>query len=194
MESGVWERFALDPRHPDNAGMRAADSDREIVRGVLTEAYADGKLDSDELDQRGDELTGARTLGELPPLISDLIPDRTPVRRAAAPLQTADLHEQAVARYERERREHLMAWLAPTMITWVIWSLTMFGGFPWPAIVTVATFIPLGRDLVTRKDIIADHEKSIGRKQAKQEAKDLARREERRQPWQLPPGEQGRAD
>lgn len=175
MEPGIWERFALDPRHPDNAGLRAADADREIVRGVLTEGYADGRLDPDELDERAATLAGTRTLGELPPLISDLVPDRTPVRHAAAPLPTADVRQQAVDRFERQRREHLMAWLTPTVITWVIWSLTMLGGFPWPAIVTVATFIPLGRDLISRKDIIADFERSIARKQAKQWSKEQTR-------------------
>lgn len=166
----IWEQFALDPRHPANAQMRASDADREIVRSVLTEAYADGRLDQDELDERSDALTTARTLGELPPLVLDLVPDLTPVRHTAAPppIRQGDLHEKAVAAYDRERRERLLAWLTPTLICWVIWSATMFGGFPWPAFVTIGTFLPLARLLLQRQDVIADKEEELLKRQRKQ--------------------------
>jgi hypothetical protein len=39
-----WESFRLDPRQPGHASMRASDADREIVRAMLADAYADGRL------------------------------------------------------------------------------------------------------------------------------------------------------
>ena len=81
-----------------------------------------------------------------------------------------DVHSQAVAAWERDRREALLQWLVPTIITWVIWSVTMFGEFPWPAIVTAATAVPLIRTLVGRQDIIVDHEKRLTRKLEKKQA------------------------
>ena len=35
----VWGALSRDPRVPEHAAMRASDADREVVLGVLTEAY-----------------------------------------------------------------------------------------------------------------------------------------------------------
>ncbi|MEO5852081.1 MAG: hypothetical protein ABIQ15_06170 [Nocardioides sp.] len=59
--SDLWGEFTRDPRSADHAHLRAADADREIVQRVLADAYADGRLDRLEL-------------GELPDLVSDLVP------------------------------------------------------------------------------------------------------------------------
>jgi hypothetical protein len=48
---GFWTRFRLDPRQADNARMRASDADREVVRAVLTDAFADGRLTREEHDE-----------------------------------------------------------------------------------------------------------------------------------------------
>lgn len=82
------------------------------------------------------------------------------------------IHEQAVRRWERDRREALAGWLIPTLITWVVWSVTMFGEFPWPAIVTAATFAPLLRVLIAKEDIVARHREKIEAKQVKRQAKE----------------------
>jgi Domain of unknown function (DUF1707) len=67
-----WESFRLDPRQPGHASMRASDADREIVRAVLADAYADGRLAREEYDDRLNTLYGSRTLGEMPSLVTDL--------------------------------------------------------------------------------------------------------------------------
>ena len=72
----LWASFQHDPRDPAVAPLRASDADRDVVHGVLAEAFADGRLDREEYDERSAAVLAARTLGELPPLVSDLVPDR----------------------------------------------------------------------------------------------------------------------
>ena len=50
---------------------------------VLAEAFADGRLDRQEFDERSDAVGAIRTLGELPGVIADLVPlQRRPPRHA----------------------------------------------------------------------------------------------------------------
>ncbi len=70
----VWQQFSADPRDRAHASLRASDADRDLVRRVLADAYAEGRLDRDELDERVDAAGVARVLGDLPPLIDDLVP------------------------------------------------------------------------------------------------------------------------
>lgn len=173
----IWERFTLDPRIEQHAHMRASDRDRDVVNEVLGTAYAEGRLTPEELDERTDEVARSRTLGELPALVRDLVAS-TPVRATAR----ADLHTEAVRRYRMHRKQALVAWLVPTLICWVIWSVTMAGGFPWPAIVTVATGVRLLQLLITREETIESIERRLERKERKR----LASRQ-RRELRQAPP-------
>jgi hypothetical protein len=52
--------------------MRASDADRDRVADALREAYAEGRLDVDEHNERIDLAYRAKTFGELSPLVSDL--------------------------------------------------------------------------------------------------------------------------
>jgi len=159
--------------------MRASDGDRDIVLRTLGDAYAEGRLDRDEYDERSDAVACAKTLGELPVVLEDLVPATAVVPYAGA-LDTRSIEEQAVARWERGRRESFMAFLIPTLVTWVIWAATSLGGFPWPLFVMIGTGIPVVRATVMKKDIIESHQRSIVRKQEKE-----LRKQQRRQ---LPPG------
>ena len=78
-----WSAFERDPREQGSAGLRAADRDRDVVRQLLAEAFADGRLDREEFDERSDQVTHARTLGDLPPIVRDLVPVTPAVPRAA---------------------------------------------------------------------------------------------------------------
>lgn len=173
-----WSDFALDPRHDAHVPLRAADADRDVVLGVLAEAYAQGRLDREEYDERSALAHGARTLGELPALIQDLVlPGPTADTRPARPTHVGhdDVHAEALRRWQRARREAFMGWIVPTLITWVVWSVTMFGEFPWPAIVTAATSVPLIGVMVGKQDMIASNRERILRKRAKRERKAIER-------------------
>lgn len=61
--------------------VRVSDADRDQVAGVLREALARGRIDTDELDERLSRAYTARTFADLEPLTSDL-----PEEAAAAPV------------------------------------------------------------------------------------------------------------
>jgi hypothetical protein len=123
----VWERFSLDPRHPDHARMRASDHDRDVVNDVLGTAYAEGRLTAEEFDERSDAVARTRTLGELPAIIDDLVvgTSTTPVGH----------HHRAEAerRYRQQRQQALLNFLVPTLICWAIYLFASPGGFPGPS-------------------------------------------------------------
>jgi hypothetical protein len=59
---------------PASHDLRASDADREQVVTLLSEAVADGRLTPQEHSDRTDAAYAARTLGELAPLTTDLLP------------------------------------------------------------------------------------------------------------------------
>ena len=69
--------------------MRASDADRDRVMEVLRAAAGDGRLTSDELDERLEAALSSRTLGELAALTADLVPG--PSMPAAAMAQAEDV-------------------------------------------------------------------------------------------------------
>lgn len=101
-----WSGFELDPRVPAHAGLRASDDDREVVLRLLGEAYADGRLAAEELDERAAGVAAARFLGELPRHVTDLVrPSRVPVlpRSERAALEARVGARLAAARARRVR-------------------------------------------------------------------------------------------
>lgn len=60
------------PANDPHSTMRASDADRDRVADALREAYAEGRLDVEEHNERIDRAYKAKTLGELTPLLSDL--------------------------------------------------------------------------------------------------------------------------
>lgn len=70
------------PQHKD---VRASDLDRENVAEQLRMAAGDGRLDFDELDERLGAAYGAKTYGELEPLVADLPGTRRPATAHPVP-------------------------------------------------------------------------------------------------------------
>jgi hypothetical protein len=166
--------------------MRASDADRDIVLRTLGEAYAEGRIDRVEYDERADAVHGAKTLGELPDVLDDLVPATAVVPFAGA-LDTRSVEQRAVERWERSRREAFMGFLIPTVICWVVWLLTSGpSGFMWPVFPTIGTAIPMVAMQVQKKDMIESNKKRIVRKQERE-----LRRQQRKQlpPGRLPPGQ-----
>jgi DUF1707 SHOCT-like domain len=136
-----------------------------VVLDVLAEGYADGRLDREEYDDRAERTARAKTLGELPDLIADLVP----VSWVRPP---DELHRQAVEAWRRHRRRALAGLLGgASLICWVIWVATSFshGGFqphfPWPIFVMLGTGANLGRVLANKQDIIAEEQRRLERKE-----------------------------
>jgi hypothetical protein len=168
-----WGRFSQDPRRAEAAGLRASDQDRAVVLDVLAEGYADGRLDRHEYDERVEQTSRSKTLGELPSLIVDLVP--VSGARPADDLALAtpdDLHRQAVDAWQSQRRRALAGLLGgASMICWIIWIATSFGHggfhpyFPWPVFVMLGTGMRALHVLTHKQEIIAEEQRRLARKQ-----------------------------
>ncbi len=60
------------------AALRASDADRDNVAERLRKAAVEGRLDTDELEERLETALSARTYGQLEPLLRDLPSRRRP--------------------------------------------------------------------------------------------------------------------
>ena len=166
--SEVWIRFAHDPRRAENAQLRASDRDRDVVRDVLGEALADGRLTMAELDERTDRLAMSKTLGDLPMLIRDLVPETSRELSRVERLSTPEARRaEAERRYRSERRNALQGFLYPTLICLAIWAATDFGGFFWPAFVILACASRPAYLYFNRDDRIRAIESGLERRRAK---------------------------
>lgn len=139
----TWDRFTHDPRvHP---GLRAADTDRDVVRALLTEGYADGRLGAVEHEERSNALWRATTLGELMALISDLVPVAEHGLVAPAPPSPPPPSPPSAG---PSLRRQLAGFVVPSLVCVLLWALAphVF----WPAWVMVYTGIPVLRTLLHR--------------------------------------------
>jgi hypothetical protein len=178
----IWRQFGHDPRTPAYATMRASDADRDVVLRALGEAYAEGRLDATEFDERTSGVQAARTLGELPEFLTDLVPaveasSALPLSTLspAAPLTPERVESEAVARWEKTRREAFSMWVFVSLVCWVIYLATSLGNrdlyHPWPIYPMLGTSIPLLGTMLQRKDMIARNRRHIVAKHEKAVAK-----------------------
>jgi hypothetical protein len=166
----VWASFSHDPRLGANAALRATDGDRDVVHQVLADAYADGRLEREEFDTRTAQTAAARTLGELPPLLADLVAP-TPVPSGGVPPASATvLRQRAVAKYRADRRDAFLGFLAPSFICMVIWFVLGANAFFWPGFVIAGTGINVLSMLIRRENIIEENTRRLEKKQAKDQA------------------------
>ena len=172
----VWSSFDHDPRLPANAPLRAADRDRDVIRTALATAYAEGRLDREEFDERSEQVTSARTLGELPPIIADLVPDRSIERHSSSLVGASpqELRRRAELHWQAERRNAVVGVFGASLVTWAIWLATSWSDgdfdpyFPWPLIVMALSLANLIRTVATKADSIEEGVRYLEKKQAKQ--------------------------
>jgi hypothetical protein len=111
--------------------VRASDEERERTAGRLRDAHAEGRLESDELEERIGHAYRARTRGELHALVSDLPGARSGLVRGL---------------YRRAWRAAFVSYLVVN--TWMvgIWAATGAGYF-WP----IWTLLPWGLALLSAR-------------------------------------------
>lgn len=68
------------------SGLRASDAERDSAAEALRRHHADGRLTTDELEERSERAYAARTLGDLDRLFADLPRLRAPERERPRPL------------------------------------------------------------------------------------------------------------
>ena len=141
--------------------MRASDRDRAVIETVLADAFAEGRITRTEYDERAEAALTSRTLGDLVPLVEDL-----PVS-ASAPATSGNLHQQAVRKWEADRREALVGLIGLSALVWTIWAVTMWGEFPWPLFPMGFALMNLVRIVVNKRDIIEEHTRKLEKKERK---------------------------
>jgi len=167
-----WESFRLDPRQPGHASMRASDADREIVRAMLGDAFADGRLTREEYDDRLNTLYGSRTLGEVSSLVTDLVPLYAPPM-TPAPLLSADLRTRGARKWRKDVEGSFAAFLVPSIICTVIWIAATGRGFFWPAFPMLFLGINLIKTVVNRESVIEREVLRLEEQAAKDTAPEL---------------------
>jgi len=161
----LWRRFQHDPRDPAYAAMRASDRDRAVVHDALAEAYAEGRLDRDELDERTTQVDAAKTYADLVTPLQDLAAD---AGVAAVSLSSRpDLERKAQAYYREKLGEAFMGFLVPNLICWAIWFMSGHDGFVWPIFVLIPTLGNLVRVVASKSSIVDGRIERLERKQAK---------------------------
>jgi hypothetical protein len=112
----------------ERAGQRAGDADRRRVVDVLQQHYVDGRLSTDELDDRTHRALAARTFGELDTLVADL----PPASAAPAP-EPAPAEERPDGLWDDGSfRAHALSYGLVMALLVAIWLLTSPGGYFWP--------------------------------------------------------------
>jgi hypothetical protein len=75
----------MESPQPSHPSLRASDADRERTAEALRRHHVDGRLDTDELQERLGRCYAARTMGELAALVADLPGDEPPAAPRRAP-------------------------------------------------------------------------------------------------------------
>ncbi len=171
----AWERFSHDPRAMPNAPLRASDLDRNVALDALSAAYADGRLDREEYDERAAAVQSTKTLGDLLRYLTDLAPDSGPAGLVAA--TPAMIQRRAEQAYLRVRQRALSSFLIPSIICWVIWATSFDAAgstldFPWPIFVMLGTGVRLMSVIINRGEILAEQQ----RRMEKQERRRIEKR------------------
>lgn len=131
----AWDRFTADPRRPRNADIRVGNADRDMLADLLADAYSFGRLDSAEYHERLDKAMEIKTVGEIMPVVGDLI-----TARMAQP------QERSHGRLVAARVLMLIAGTAVglNILIWALASISV-GGFLyfWPMWVSVGMVVPV---------------------------------------------------
>ena len=135
-----WARFSADPRDARYQQVRASDADRTNAASMLADAYAEGRLDKDEYDQRVNQAMNSKTLGELVPVLGDLAVDPGGFAQSAMPPSGQGSRGLSMSRFPRW-------WLGMAVMFNLIWLMTVVGTghfiYYWPMWPMLGTAIPL---------------------------------------------------
>ena len=112
-----------------NPSIRASDEDRERVVEILRQNNVEGRLTSEEFEERMSAAYSARTMGSLAELTTDL-----PVDLAAHSRAQAELARRQAARVpvSRQLRAAVSSWISLGVVLSVIWVISG-AGYYWPA-------------------------------------------------------------
>jgi uncharacterized protein DUF1707 len=160
----VWSSFTRDPRDRQHQVLRASDQDRLLVQQVLVDAYADGRLDREEFDERSEAARTVRTLGDIDPLLKDLVaPPAAPDSLAGA--SRSDLERLAHRHWQHKRREAAFSFAG---FAAVIGTVCVVTDMYWPAFFLVFSLLHLLRTVTSRQEIVDQEVRRLEKRQAKE--------------------------
>ncbi len=114
--------------------LRASDADRERVATQLRAARADGRLDTDELEERLGRAYAAKTFGDLAPLTADLGPAPPAAPPPIAPATSATPADTPAG--SGNWRLRWGSWAGTSVLLIGIWAITSIASgrltFFWP--------------------------------------------------------------
>jgi hypothetical protein len=88
-ESSLQKRTPAEPDlRASDASLRASDADRDRVADILRDAFAEGRLTTEEHSERLDGVYAAKTVGELEPFVRDLPAGRSSATGPASAART----------------------------------------------------------------------------------------------------------
>ncbi|HYT10864.1 MAG TPA: DUF1707 domain-containing protein [Mycobacteriales bacterium] len=129
----------------DPGSMRAGNADRERVVRALNDAFAEGRLDVGELDERVSRAYAAKTLDQLGPLTADLPVPRHEVERTrgAAPQPGWPAREVEPGGEHRAWRRAVTGAVAVFLVNVLIWAVVSISTQSWIYFWPVWLLIPL---------------------------------------------------
>lgn len=139
--------FSANPFDVANANLRAGTADREELARILGVAFAEGKLDDTEYEERLDSALQIKLLGEVRTHLIDLGSPKELLKRPV----TAKEKATELKRVRRKRNAAVVSslgtWAAISVLMNVIWLLTTIGtGDPqyyWPIWPMLGVGIPM---------------------------------------------------
>jgi hypothetical protein len=119
---------------PPDPSLRASDADREAVATQLRAAREDGRLDTEELEERLGQAYAAKTFGELAPLTADLAP--APASSSAAPAASSAPAPAPAVEENANWRLRWGSWAGTSVLLVGIWAIISIASgeltFFWP--------------------------------------------------------------
>ena len=159
-----WAGFSADPRDPQYQQLRASDADRNTAATMLGNAYAEGRLDNDEYQQRLDQAMSSKNLGELVPVLSDIVPTATGTSASPAspPSSRGGGRPGFMGQFPRW-------WLGLAVMFNLIWLMTVLGTghliYYWPMWPMLGTAIPMIMGFFGKENVNRSDRRSIGQGQ-----------------------------
>ena len=127
----------------DPDGLRAGNDDRERVVAQLNTAFAEGRLEMAELDERVAAAYAAKTIGQLRPLTADLPISAAPAPRPAPPPARPAPAEPEPVSDRQGRRAAVAGALGLFLVNVLVWAAVSLGTREWVYFWPVWTAIPL---------------------------------------------------
>lgn len=122
-----------DQRPVRKQDMRAADADRERVLDRLRQAHVEGRLDTQELDERITATLNAKTYGQLAAITEDLPAGSLPAVPGTGAKPTKK--ERKELKEREEFRQVVQAWAGISVFSLVLWGIASVATgtliYPW---------------------------------------------------------------